>query len=80
MRKLSLHAGVHKSKVSDSGLQYLPKDVNTLRLKLSDSTLSASGLGSFADARAGLVAIHLERHTFPQDQLQALPAKVIIKE
>ena len=67
------------SKVTDSGLHHLPKDVNNLKLNLTDSQVTASGLGSFAVARAGLVAIHLERHHFPQDQLQALPAKVIIE-
>ena len=44
-----------------------------------NSKITASGLGSFAVARAELVAIHLKGHSFTQDQLQALPAKVIIE-
>ena len=82
MRKTSLHAGVDLSfsKITDTGLQHLPKDVMTLKMRLRSSKITASGLGSFAVARAGLVAIHLETHDFSPAQLQALPAKVIIKK
>ena len=46
MRKTNLHAGVNlvDSEVTDAGLQYLPKDVNTLKLKLEGSKITDTGL------------------------------------
>ena len=35
---------MHYSEVTDSGLQYLPKDVKTLKLKLGGSKITDTGL------------------------------------
>merc|ERR1712232_1183729 len=54
------------SEITDSGLHYLPKGIKTLKLSVVyRSKITASGLGSFAVARAGLVAIHLQTPSFP---------------
>jgi len=58
--------------------------VQTLKFNSGFSTITDSGLRSFAVARAELVAIHVEDHNFTEDQLQALrqrplPANIIIE-